>query len=1106
MKKVLFKLACFAFALGIFSPFTGKASHNTGGEITVSYSGVPNTYLITMSYFWDCTGFVDPPGVGTSPLPSVCLSSQSCGVTAAAFVTLALVPASGLEIALGNCVPAVLTSCNGGTGYGVRKYVYEGTIVLPQQCADWQITFDECCRNAAVTTLAGGPGITLYTKIDNLNFTTNSTPYFTNDPVTQFCVNNPFYFDQGAFDIDGDSLVYSLVCPLTDAGGACPNPLACVQYVAPYSPLNPLSTVNGTSIDPLTGVISFTPNLIQTTVMAVECREYDRPTATLKSSIRRDMQINIVGNCNLVQPNFDSTLVATGINIVVDGITNVACDDSVFYLTLNPPVQCGSIVPSDIRFYDPTGTSNPVAAAVGVNCVNGLTDSIRVTLINPISLGTSYILTRVGFDGNTFLSECGSPMDEFDTLFITLTDSSSYYFNIADTVDCAFTSLVLHSNQQISCNEVAADGSDFVLVDANGDTIPIVSAVCNGLLPGGLFNSEFTLNVATTTGAVGPLTLMVQQGSDLNTFSNACKNFILQNDTIGQIQLRNNITVNLGSDITTCSNSATPQLFAGLLPPYVHYTWTLDNNPTASDTASITAGTSGTYIVTAAASASCQGSDTVVVNILTAPTVALGNDITLCSGATIPQLDAGNAGASFQWYQNGVALANDTLEFYTPATGGTYTVTANVGGICLGRDTINITVAAPLDVTVSDLSLCAGTSATLQSTSANTGVNYQWTLNGTVIAGQTGTSIPVNQSGNYQVIISINSGATSCSDSSSATVTAIEQPTAQLSDITQCDAFPVLNPGYPANGTFNTQYAWTLNTSSTGGNTPTLTTVANGTYAVTITNTFNGVNCTATASMNLAVGTTPQIIDLTDDVILCNNQASSATLVVTSSGAGDTYQWSLGTNAISGATSNTYVATSTGVYKIVVTGTGNCSASGDVTVVIGTNPIPVIEDTTNNSVDSVLFCAGQGTPILGLVNPQTGYSYNWLLNGSPLSTSASLNVNAIGTYSVTVTDAQGCSGDDNILVVPGICDVTPPNIITPDGDAKNEFFVVPGLLEYATRKLTVYNRWGNEVYSADPYNNDWNGGDLGAGTYFYTLELFNNIKASTKNGYLQIVK
>ncbi len=1095
MRKILFKLTCFVFMIGMLIPFNSKASHFVGGEITYQYTGVSNTYIIRFKFYRDCSGITPPASI---PL---CYSSDSCGVSGT--IDLFPIPGTGNPIPPSPCVPVVATTCNGGTAYGVEEHIYEATLVLPLACHDWKFSYEECCRNG-VSTLQGGPGLYLDAYLNNLVNPTNSSPYFTTIPVTEFCINNQFYFDQGALDIDGDSLVYSLM-NAQDASFGCPFLPFDVTYLPPYSGLNPLATLNGTTIDPLTGIISFTPTTIQTAVIAVRCTEYDRTTLQVKSTIKREIQINIVSTCIIATPGFDSTLTTTGINIVVDGISNVACDDSVFFITLSIPVQCGSIVPSDIRFIDANGVSNPVATALPWNCVNGLTDSIRVTLINPIALGTSYIFTKIGFDGNTFLSECGSPMNEFDTLAITLTDSSTYYFQIADTVDCAFTSLVLNSNQQISCNEMAADGSDFILVDANGDTIPIVSAVCNGLLPGGLFNNQFTLNVAASTGAVGPLTLLVKQGTDGNTFSNACKNFILQNDTVGQIQLRNNIAVNLGNDITACSSDPTPQLFAGLLPPYINYSWTLDNNPTAGDTATISAGVSGTYIVTASASASCQGSDTVVVNILPSPIVTLGNDITLCSGASFPQLDAGNTGASFQWYLNGTALTNDTLEFYTPLAAGSYQVTVNVGANCFGRDTVDINVAAQLNVSVSDLALCAGTSTSLQSTSPNSGVAYQWTLNGTVIPNETGMSIPVNQTGTYGVVISLSSGGVSCSASDSATVTAINQPTANLSDITQCDNFPTLDPGYPANTTFGTTYAWTLG-GNAAGNGPTLVTSANGNYAVTITNTFGGVNCTATASMNLTVNTTPTNVDVTGDSTICTNTpgASSVTLTVNATN-GTTYQWSVGGNIITGATNNTYTATSTGVYTAEVTGTGNCRASAAGNVVIGINPDITVQDSTDNNQDSVLFCKGQGIPLLSVVNPQTGYTYNWSYNGFS-SADPVIVVDAIGNYSVIVTNAAGCTGTDDIYVVPGVCDVNPPNVFTPNGDGKNDFFEIPNLLDYQTRKLTVYNRWGNEVYSADKYSNDWNGGDLEGGTYFYVLELYNGIQSSTKNGYLQIIK
>lgn len=1263
MRKVLFKLSCFAFMLGMLIPFAGKASHFVGGEITYTYTGVPNTYLITFKFYRDCSGITPPTQI---PL---CYSSDSCGVTGT--IDLFPIPGTGQPIPPSPCVPVPPggTTCTGGTAYGVEEHIYEATLVLPLTCHDWKFSYEECCRNN-ISTLAGGPGLYLDAYLNNRDNPTNSSPYFTTIPVTQFCVNNQFYFDQGAFDIDNDSLVYTLI-NAQDATFGCPYLPFDVTYNTdpcgfPYSGLNPVATTpcNGTTIDPLTGVISFLPSTVQNAVIAVRCTEYDRNTLQVKSRIKREIQINIVNTCVISTPTFDSTLVASGINLAV-GIDSLAsCDDTTFIIALSIPVQCGSIIPSDIRFLDANGVSNPVVSAVGINCVNGLTDSILVTLINPIAIGTSYIFTKIGFDGNTFLSECGSPMNEFDTIPITLVDSSIYNFVVRDTVDCAFDSLFIQCSQSISCNDVKPDGSDFILTDANGTVITITSATCIGQLPGGLFNNQFVLGVQPTIGAVPPLTLVVKNGSDNNTFSNACGTFVAQFDTVGIIEVRSALTVNLGSDVTACSSDPTPQLFAGSFPSGVTFNWTLGGSPLSDTTATIGATATGQYIVTASANGSCSGIDTVDVNILQAPVVALGSDIQLCTGNPFPTLDAQNSGASFQWFLNGAAISGATQQTYTPSAAGTYMVNVSVGSSCLGIDTVEVTVnpnlvitlpanqtlcsnqslptldagaiagatyqwtvngvantadtlqtiavvdtgsysvlvtntsgctgtdsyqisvvdvpvlsgftnltlcanqALPtfdaangttngnttyqwyengvaisgatnsvyavtntnggtysvvanngnnctdstsvtitvvqqLDVTINNLAICAGTTANLQSTSPNSGVTYSWYLNGNLLPGETGTAISVNQGGNYQVIIT----AGTCSDTSNATVDAIAVPTATLSNINQCDNYPLLDPGYVGNA--NTTYAWTFGGSSTGGNTPTLQTTAangNGTYAVTITNTLNGVNCTATANMNLVVGVTPTNVVVTGSDTICTATAggSTVTLAVNPTGA-TAYQWSVGGNLIVGANDSTYTTSTSGIYTVEVTGTNNCKTSESGTVIIGVNPVAIIQDNSDGKQDSVLFCQGQGVPLLSVVNPEQGFTYSWSFDNIS-GTDSLFEVNAIGTYNVVVTDAEGCTADDEILVVNGACDIIQYNVITPNGDGKNDVFEFGGLLEYPTRKLTIYNRWGNEVYSSDKYNNDWNGGDLAAGTYFYVLELNNTIKSSTKNGYLQIIK
>jgi len=62
-----------------------------------------------------------------------------------------------------------------------------------------------------------------------------------------------------------------------------------------------------------------------------------------------------------------------------------------------------------------------------------------------------------------------------------------------------------------------------------------------------------------------------------------------------------------------------------------------------------------------------------------------------------------------------------------------------------------------------------------------------------------------------------------------------------------------------------------------------------------------------------------------------------------------------------------------------------------------------------------------------------------------------------------------------------------PNIFTPNNDGKNDDFVIKDLESYPRSQLLIFNRWGNEVYRADNYLNNWNGSGLAEGTYYYVL-------------------
>jgi len=93
-----------------------------------------------------------------------------------------------------------------------------------------------------------------------------------------------------------------------------------------------------------------------------------------------------------------------------------------------------------------------------------------------------------------------------------------------------------------------------------------------------------------------------------------------------------------------------------------------------------------------------------------------------------------------------------------------------------------------------------------------------------------------------------------------------------------------------------------------------------------------------------------------------------------------------------------------------------------------------------------------------------------------------------------------------IRVMPG-GECVAPSVITPNDDGYNDSFIVPCLADYPGSYLCVYNRWGDEVYQSQNYNNDWEGTfrdePLPVGTYFYVLRV-NDGSDETINGYVYI--
>ncbi|MFK7757580.1 MAG: choice-of-anchor L domain-containing protein [Flavobacteriales bacterium] len=120
------------------------------------------------------------------------------------------------------------------------------------------------------------------------------------------------------------------------------------------------------------------------------------------------------------------------------------------------------------------------------------------------------------------------------------------------------------------------------------------------------------------------------------------------------------------------------------------------------------------------------------------------------------------------------------------------------------------------------------------------------------------------------------------------------------------------------------------------------------------------------------------------------------------------------------------------------------------------------------------------------------YNVSWAGPNSFSSNSDDIDDLMAGEYIIVVTDANGCEVD-SVLILTSPRDLTIPSGFTPNGDGFNDAYIVLGLEQYEEVTIEVFNRWGNIVYSADNYTNNWigennNGDELSDGTYYVIVK------------------
>jgi len=277
MKKILLLFAL----ISLFGIKQSQASHFAGSDLTYTCVG-GNSYVITLSFYRDCSGISEPTSIWVT---FTCSSNSAFNFTAPLHKT----PGTGQEITP-NC-SGNPTYCSSGNSYGIQEYVYTGIATLAP-CSDWVISYSSCCRNP-ITTLTNQPSWYISAKLNNLVAPCNSSPSFSNIPIVMVSNNQLVTYNHGAVDIDGDSLAYSFFAPKTSTNST-------VTYVSPYDSANFLSSSIPISIDSITGQITFKPNQSLITVTGVKVEEWRKinGTPTLIGSVYRDMQLKVYNTTN----------------------------------------------------------------------------------------------------------------------------------------------------------------------------------------------------------------------------------------------------------------------------------------------------------------------------------------------------------------------------------------------------------------------------------------------------------------------------------------------------------------------------------------------------------------------------------------------------------------------------------------------------------------------------------------------------------------------------------------------------------------------------------------------------------------------------------------
>lgn len=645
-----------------------------------------------------------------------------------------------------------------------------------------------------------------------------------------------------------------------------------------------------------------------------------------------------------------------------------------------------------------TVTVNPTPAAPTVGSNSPVCSGNTLNLTSNTVSGATYTWTGP----NSFTSNLQNP-----TIPAATTAAGGTYSLTVTVGGCTSA----QSNVTVVVNptpSAPAAGSNSPV--CSGNPLNLTSSTVAGATYSWTGPNSFTSNLqnptipAATTAASGTYSLTVTVGGCTSAQSNVT---VVVNPTPAAPTVGSNSPLCAGQTLNLTSNTVSGATYAWTGPN--SFTSNLQN-PTIP---AATTAASGNYSLTVTVGGCTSAQSTVSVIVANTPGApVLSSNSPVCTGTTLTLSANTVAGGTYTWTgPNGFTsnLQNPTIPNVTAAAAGSYSLTVSVGSCTSPQSTINVVVnPTPAAPTVgSNSPVCSGNPLNLTSSTVS-GATYSWTGPNSFISSAQNPTIAAATtaaSGTYSLTVTVG-GCTSPQANVTVVVNATPAAPTLGSNSPVCEGSTLTLSSNTVSGA---TYAWTgpnsFVSSAQNPTIPSVTTAASGNYSLTITNS----GCTSPQStISVVVNPVPAAPGAGSNSPVCSGQTLNLT---TSTVAGGTYSWT-GPNSFTSNVQNPSIAAATvaasGTYSVTVAVAGCTSPQSMVTVLVNPLPVPITSATPSTTCagDPVQLTAGGGT------------MYNW--NGGSLSNASGSTQNdnpvTSTTYSVVVTDANGCVDSTTVAV------------------------------------------------------------------------------------------